>query len=72
MSTSLSSLIRISCCGVYFLSCFIWPRIPAACGILVLQPGIEPMGPALETQSLNHWIIREVPGYILEFRIFKI
>ena len=33
----------------------------AACGILVPQPGIEPVPPALEVQSLNHWTAREVP-----------
>ena len=28
-------------------------------------PGIEPVPPALEAQSLNHWIMREVrwPSY---------
>ena len=26
-----------------------------ACGILVPQPGIEPVSPALKAQSLNHW-----------------
>ena len=31
-----------------------------ACGILVPRPGIEPVPPALETQSLNHWTAREV------------
>ena len=31
-----------------------------ACGILVLQAGIEPVPPALEAQSLNHWTTREV------------
>ena len=25
------------------------------------QPGIEPMPPAVEAWSLNHWITREVP-----------
>ena len=34
---------------------------PAACGILVSRPGIEPSPPALEVQSLNHWTAREVP-----------
>ena len=29
--------------------------------ILVLQPGIEPMLPAAEAWSLNHWTAREVP-----------
>ena len=35
---------------------------PMACGILVPQPGIEPVSPAVEAQSLNHWSTREVPG----------
>ena len=26
-----------------------------ACGILVPQPGIEPMPAEVEVQSLNHW-----------------
>ena len=25
--------------------------------------GMEPVPPAVEGQSLNHWIAREVPGY---------
>ena len=33
-----------------------------ACGILVPQPGIEPILLALGTWSLNHWTTREVPG----------
>ena len=33
----------------------------AACGILVHRRGIEPMPPAVEAQSLNHWTAREVP-----------
>ena len=32
-----------------------------ACGILVPQPGIEPVPPALGAQSLNHGTAREVP-----------
>ena len=28
---------------------------------LIPQPGIEPLPPALELQSLNHWTAREVP-----------
>ena len=32
----------------------------AACGILVPWPGIEPMPPALQAWSLNHWTTREV------------
>ena len=29
-------------------------------GILVPQPGIEPVPPAVEVWSLNHWTMREV------------
>ena len=32
-----------------------------ACGILVPQPGIEPVFPAVEVWSPNHWTTREVP-----------
>ena len=32
-----------------------------ACGILVPWPGIEPVLPAVEGQSLNHWTARQVP-----------
>ena len=35
-----------------------------AYGILVLQPGIEPVHPALAVQSLNHWTTREVPVFV--------
>ena len=37
-----------------------WPCY-TACGILVLQAGIEPVPPAVEAQSPNHWIAREFP-----------
>ena len=33
-----------------------------ASGILVSQPGIEPMPPAVKAQSPNHWTGREVPS----------
>ena len=36
----------------------------AACGILVLQPGFEPMPLPLGAQSLNHWTTREVPSLL--------
>ena len=39
-----------------------------ACGILVPRPGIEPMPPAVEAQSLNHWTTREVPGSPLYYQ----
>jgi hypothetical protein len=31
-----------------------------ACGILVLQPGIKSVSPAVKAQSLNHWTSGEV------------
>ena len=39
---------------------FFWPR-RGACRILVPGPGIELVPPAVEAQSLNHRITREVP-----------
>ena len=35
------------------------------CGILIPQPGIKPVSPALEAQSPNHWTAKEVPQWIL-------
>ena len=31
--------------------------------VLVSQPGIEPITPAVKVQSLNHWTTREVPCF---------
>ena len=42
---------------------FFWLR-HVACGILVPQPGIEPVPPAAEAQSPNRWTAREVPHLI--------
>ena len=39
---------------------FFWSHC-TVCGILVPQSGIEPLPPALEAWSLNHWTIRKVP-----------
>ena len=39
---------------------FFW-LLPAAYGILVPQPGMEPGPSAVKTQSPNHWTAREVP-----------
>ena len=40
---------------IYWLHC-------SAYGILVPWPGIEPLAPALEAWSFNHWTAREIPG----------
>ena len=53
-------------CGLY--NCGTWTLqlrcagliCPMACGILVSPPGTEPLSPALEVWSLNHWTAREV------------
>ena len=45
-------------CVIYLFVCL--PR-HAACSILVPQPGMEPVPPAVEVWSLNHWTAREVP-----------
>ena len=39
-----------------------------ACEILVSQPVIKPLSPALGAQSLNHWTAREVPEHSLNFK----
>ena len=56
--------ILAHCFPSYSLSLFFFFFLPlyhVACGILVPRPEIEPVPPALESQSLNHWTPREVP-----------
>ena len=43
---------------------FFW-QCCTACGILVPQPGIEPVTLELEVWNLNHWTTREVPVFVL-------
>ena len=45
------------CCR-FFVVCLFWWHVG---GILVPQPEIEPVPPAVEAQSLNPWTAREVP-----------
>ena len=47
-----------------FLSVFLFWPCHEACGILVPRPGIEPLSPALEVQTVNHWTIREVLVFV--------
>ena len=42
-----------------------------ACGILVPQPGVEPGPLAVEAQSTNHWIAREVPVTSLQSTLLR-
>ena len=50
------------CVCVYIYIFFFCPSC-TACEILVPQPGIIPMPPALEAWSLNHWTTREAPTF---------
>lgn len=42
-------------CNFFFL---LWLS-PAGCGLLIPQPGVEPMPSVLEAQNLNHCTARE-------------
>ena len=42
----------------FFPLFFLWPH-HTACGIFVSQPGLEPVLPGLEVQSLNQWTTRK-------------
>ena len=44
---------------------FFWLHL-AAHGILIPQARIEPVPPASEAQSLNHWTAREVPLWLFK------
>ena len=43
-----------------FLLFFFW-SCHVACEILVPQPGIKPVPPAVKARSPNHWTTREFP-----------
>ena len=45
-----------------FLFFLVFSLCSTAYGILVPQPGIEPIPPAMEVYSPNHWIAREFYG----------
>ena len=46
--------------AAFFFFLIFW-SCSLACRILVPQPGIKPVPPAVEMQHLNHWTAREVP-----------
>ena len=51
----------LGCLSSYSFFIF-WPRFGhAAYGILVPQPGVEPVPPAVEARRLQPWATREVP-----------
>ena len=45
----------------YDFYCMFWFFGHEACGIMVPQPGIEPVPPALGGKVFNHGTVREVP-----------
>ena len=47
-----------------------WPRC-VGCRIFVPQPGMEPLPPAVEAQSLNQWTARKVP-FFFSFFFFNV
>lgn len=49
-----SALFRKWFSGVFFLNNFIYLNFDHACGILVTQPDIKLIPPAIGGQSLNH------------------
>ena len=55
-------------CNYFFL--FLWLR-HVAYRILVAQPVIKHVPPAVEAWSLNHWTTTQVPQKVLK-RIFKL
>ena len=60
---SLHTIFILHCCAGH-LTFFFWPR-QAACGILAPWTGVEPVPPAVEAWSPNHWTIREFPGHLI-------
>ena len=52
------------CVWFVFFFVLVFLVTPSDIGILVPQPGIKPVPPALEAQGLNHWPTREVPANV--------
>ena len=53
----------------FFLITYLFRLHLEAYGILVPQPGTEPMSSAFQAQSLNHWTTREVPTMVILYQI---
>ena len=62
---SLSSSVRLPLCVCKHMPFFYFGPHCAAYGILVPDQGIEPMSPAEEVQSPNHWTTRKLPSFFL-------
>ena len=55
---------------VTFIYLFIYGHACMSCRILVPPPGIEPVPPAVEVLSPNHWTAREFPQVPFFFPFF--
>ena len=58
---------RVSHASMIFLALTLWFSLwlhNAACGILVPQPGMEPVSLAMEAWNLNHWPAQEKTGFV--------
>ena len=55
----------LSLASPYFIKLLLFLKILQlyckVCGILIPRPGVEPIPPAVQGQSFNHWTTREVP-----------
>ena len=50
---------------------FCWPHCTAyGISVFLIQPGIKPMPPAVETQNLDSWTVRVVPRFIFHWGNF--
>ena len=59
---------KVMCLFFFYLILLFCPP-PVACGILGPQPRIEPLSPAVEAQSCNHWTPRETPNFVFYIRL---
>ena len=55
------TVIVVCFCSVLFCCLVVSGHAAQLVGILVPQPGIKPMPPAVEARSPNRWTVREVP-----------
>ena len=51
------------CILIIIINFFFFGCAAQLVGILVPQPGVEPVPPAVEARSLNHWTAREVAHF---------
>ena len=69
LACSLPGPLHVFCLSVLFWFGFFLLHL-VACGILVLQPGIEPVPPAVAVWSLNGWTARSVWNHLVLASVF--